>query len=380
MNTIRGWMTPGLLFLILLCAGCAGLATAPVTAEQGDIVVVRYVASTEEGRLVATNRQDVAGDRTGSWLPGFGPADVFSPEAVIAGEKGPLTGVEREVLGMSAGDARRVTLPAQEAYGVYDPALVKQIPARIESPLHLELPISEFVGRYDRFPALEDAFPYNTYLAGKVSEVREETITVDLSPRGERFDEPFGTVSLETTTDGIVSTLAARVGSPFSREGRTGLVIATGAESFTVDFNHPLAEKPLVVDLQVEDVIRRSSLPVGEPDWIRDEAAALGRSATSGKPLVLVLHSPGCGNCEVFFATTMNDPIVRALRGRFEWASVEAKSKPELERKYQIESYPTILLMSPEGREMARVDGSLDAQAFWRLVMGTGRTWGTIGE
>lgn len=359
-------------FLLLSQLACFGF-TRPaqaVKAEAGDILAVRYAVATQEGGLIATNRRDVAEDQSGTWVPGFARQRSSGPLPLIAGESGPFKGLGEAAVGMDAGDSRRVTLAPQEEFGAPDPKLVQQIPAKVESPLAMELPIPEFVARYNRFPAQGEVFTYNSYLVGTVASIGEAVITVDFTPRGDRFEEPFGTVSLEKKKDAIVSTLSAKVGSPFTKEGRTGIIVAAGADSFTVDFNHPLAGKPLIVDLQVEEVFKRSSLPAGEPDWIRDEPQALGKAAKSGKPLVLVLHSSECGNCGEFFDTTMNDPIVLALRGRFEWASVEAKSKPELERKYQIQNYPTILLMTFDGREAARADGFLDAQALWRLVMG----------
>jgi FKBP-type peptidyl-prolyl cis-trans isomerase 2 len=365
------------LFVLLLTASCSGLHAGALKAEPGDVVLVRYSVSTPDGQLVASTFEGAADVPVLARLAGEGSAGWTGPEPVIAGEGGPLPEVGRQILGLAPGDRKSFPLAPLEEFGRRDPADVREFPARIESPLELNLAISDYVARYDHFPAKGDSFAFNKYLSATIAEVGETGIRVELLPSGQVFEEPFGTVTLEKGPDSIVSRLAAKVGAEFREEGRAGVIIAAGAENFTVDFNHPLAGKTLAVDLSVQDVIRRSSVPQGEPDWIRDEAKALKRAARSGKPLVLVLHSEGCGNCELFFGTTIPDPTVRALRDRFEWAAVEPKKVPGEERRHRVRLYPTILLMTPDGRETARADGYLDAQAFWRLVMGDGAAQGS---
>lgn len=359
-----------LLVIVLFSGGFSDVHAGALKAEPGDVVLVRYSVTTPEGHLVASTFEGAADVPLPAGLAGPGAAGWTGPEPIIAGEGGPLPEVGRQVLGLAPGERKSFPLAPLEEFGRRDPADVRQLPARIESPLELDLAIADYVARYDRFPAIGDSFAYNKYLSATVTEVGETGIRAELRPSGPVFEEPFGTVALEKGPDSIVSHLSAKVGAQYREDGRTGVIVAAGAENFTVDFNHPLAGKTLAVDLSVQDVIRRSSVPAGEPDWIRDEAKALERAAQSGKPLVLVLHSEGCGHCEQFFGTTIPDLTVRALRDRFEWAAVEPKKIPGEERRHRVQSYPTILLMSPDGRETARAEGSLDAQALWRLVMG----------
>jgi len=367
-----------LLFIVLFSTGCSGLHAGAVKAEPGDVVLVRYSVTTPQGHLVASTFEEAADVPLPAGLAGPGTAGWTGPEPVIAGEGGPLPDMGRQVLGLAQGDRKAFSLAPLEEFGRRDPDDVREFPASNESPLELDLAIADYVARYDHFPATGDSFAYNKYLSATVAEVGETGIRAELRPSGPVFEEPFGTVVLEKGPDSIVSRLAAKVGAQFREDGRTGIIVAAGAENFTVDFNHPLAGTTLSVDLSVQDVIRRSAVPEGGPDWIRDEAKALEVAARSGKPLVLVLHSEGCGSCEQFFGTTIPDLNVRALRDRFEWAAVEPKKVPGEERRHRVELYPTILLMSPEGREMARAEGYQDAQAFWRLVMGDEMAQGAV--
>jgi peptidylprolyl isomerase len=47
-----------------------------------------------------------------------------------------IPGFDRAVAGMRVGDARTVTIPAAEAYGAHDPALVREVPrAQLPPPI-----------------------------------------------------------------------------------------------------------------------------------------------------------------------------------------------------------------------------------------------------
>ena len=52
------------------------------------------------------------------------------PLAFIAGSGGIIPGLEKALLGKKAGDALKVSVPPEEAYGVHDPKLIQQMPRR----------------------------------------------------------------------------------------------------------------------------------------------------------------------------------------------------------------------------------------------------------
>ncbi|WP_276253462.1 FKBP-type peptidyl-prolyl cis-trans isomerase [Halomontanus rarus] len=93
--------------------------------QSGDFVEIDYTARTVEGdQLVDTTDPDVAEEE------GVDQQDrEFKPRTIVLGEGHIFQGVEDDIYGKDAGDAGTVTIPAEEAFGEYDPDDVETISA-----------------------------------------------------------------------------------------------------------------------------------------------------------------------------------------------------------------------------------------------------------
>ncbi|MFC4245833.1 peptidylprolyl isomerase [Natribaculum luteum] len=93
--------------------------------QPGDFVEIDYTARTvEDGQLVDTTDPDVAEEE--------GVDDQgreFKPRTIVLGEGHIFQAVEDEVIGEEAGASGTVTVPAEEAFGEYDPDDVETISA-----------------------------------------------------------------------------------------------------------------------------------------------------------------------------------------------------------------------------------------------------------
>ena len=78
------------------------------TAKQGDTVHVHYTGTLEDGTEFDSSR-----DR--------------EPLVFTVGEGQVIAGFDQAVLGMQSGESRRVTIPADEAYGQYEDDLVFEV-------------------------------------------------------------------------------------------------------------------------------------------------------------------------------------------------------------------------------------------------------------
>lgn len=82
--------------------------------RAGDRVRLHYTARFADGTLFASSLQG-------------------EPLEFTAGSGEVIEGLSRAVLGMSIGQARKVTVPPEQAFGVHDPALERRVP-RAEMP------------------------------------------------------------------------------------------------------------------------------------------------------------------------------------------------------------------------------------------------------
>jgi peptidylprolyl isomerase len=106
-------------------------------AKQGDTVTVHYTGRLEDGTV-------------------FDSSEGKDPLQFTIGEGQVIPGFEQGVLGMEPGQSKTVDIPAEDAYGPYDPRLVteverSQFPPALELEVGMQLQGSQPGGQVARF-------------------------------------------------------------------------------------------------------------------------------------------------------------------------------------------------------------------------------------
>lgn len=93
--------------------------------DPGDRVAVAYVGRFEDGSVFAASDPAVAAEN------GLAPDEGAerTPLSFIVGAEEVIPGLDRAVVGMTAGEEATVTVPPEEAYGEYDPDRVREYDA-----------------------------------------------------------------------------------------------------------------------------------------------------------------------------------------------------------------------------------------------------------
>lgn len=109
-----------------------------------------------------------------------------------------------------------------------------------------------------------------------------------------------------------------------------------------------------------------------EPRWRADYAAARKEAVGSGKPLLLDFGTETCFWCKKLDATTFRDrAVIDLLNERVVAVKVDAERDERLTQALGVQSFPTLVLVSPAGKAIARHEGYADAAkmtAFLRQV------------
>ena len=105
--------------------------------------------------------------------------------------------------------------------------------------------------------------------------------------------------------------------------------------------------------------------------WIGKYEEALAKAKKENKPVLLDLYTDWCGWCKKMDASTYTDPQVIAINRKMIFLKLNAETDPdgiELQRRMNIYSFPTTMLLDSNGEEIDRIPGYLTAEMFVKAV------------
>jgi thiol-disulfide isomerase/thioredoxin len=105
-----------------------------------------------------------------------------------------------------------------------------------------------------------------------------------------------------------------------------------------------------------------SSAPEGELHWESDYASALKRAEAEQKPLMVMMTATWCGPCKMLEKETLNDPWIRSFLSKF--VIVKAYEDKDVEKKYGMSGYPTLVFTDPSGNQAYKCVGHKPAFEF----------------
>ena len=160
------------------------------------------------------------------------------------------------------------------------------------------------------------------------------------------------------------------------------------AESLSAGFAKGLGYLALILGLGlglrgVEAGLDLNLLPVAQgpsqapakalPGWLdQDLETALARAKASGKPVLVDTYADWCAECKVLDEDTWPDPQVST------WIQANAvavridtdKTRKDLAPKLGILSYPTVILLDGDGRELRRILGFQNPEEMLKFLKG----------
>lgn len=102
--------------------------------------------------------------------------------------------------------------------------------------------------------------------------------------------------------------------------------------------------------------------------WNTAMDAGLADAGKSGRPVLLDLYTDWCEWCKALDETTYTDPQFIEFSKRFTCVRVNAEVDTVTAARYRVRSYPTVLLLKPDGAEIDRVVGYYRAPEFMGQV------------
>ena len=107
-------------------------------------------------------------------------------------------------------------------------------------------------------------------------------------------------------------------------------------------------------------------------NWEESWDSAFARAKTEGKPVLVSFEAEWCVWCKKLESTTFRDNVVMALisDSMVPLALDVDNAGRELSDEYGVESLPTLLVFTPDGKEQGRINGYLPPVQFAEVMKG----------
>lgn len=335
------------------------LGEDPDIVQGGDLVEVRFTARLENGEFIhrPEKNEETVADET--------PVT----ESVRAGHMASLPGLGEAVIGMTRGETKTVTVVAEKAFGPRDPEKVETYPRVKRVPRVMKVPVDALEKRAGKLPPQGQSFRMAPYFMSRlVTRDADYAVIEHLAEDGAVQEDPFGKTTVRLEGDDVVIALEPVAGAPFESGKRLGFISAVDFERFKVDYNHPLAGKELIFDIEVLDYRKESRLYEIDIPWLEALDKGYERAADEKRPMLVVLYADWCQWSQKLLKVALEDPRVKQYAEDFVWVKIDSDQDKGVYSYFKQDGYPMIVLLSPEGETLERIEGYQDPRLLSQRI------------
>lgn len=103
--------------------------------------------------------------------------------------------------------------------------------------------------------------------------------------------------------------------------------------------------------------------------WQQEYQMTLEEAREKNRPILFDFSRPNCVWCQKLEAITFRDPeVAELLNEQFVMVKVDASKNPNLAKAFGVESFPTMVVVSPEGQAVFKHAGFMDADQCQRTL------------
>ncbi len=104
-------------------------------------------------------------------------------------------------------------------------------------------------------------------------------------------------------------------------------------------------------------------------NWNTDLNSALSEAKATNKPLFIDFYATWCSYCKKLDENTFSDNRVQQkLNSKYVLVKIDTDKNKDITSKYKIYGFPTMVLLDPNGNEIKRIEGYVDADTLLNQI------------
>jgi FKBP-type peptidyl-prolyl cis-trans isomerase 2 len=298
------YFQPALVTLaVLMTASCAHFQTPSAPPLQpGQEAWIHYTCRLPDDQIAATTHQEVVKNQSlkksniyRTNASGLEPVKVTAtgpaqcPECLTDKNRGFVEHItirlEREIIGMQAGESREVLIDAELMQGLRKEDRYLRFARRWQLPKTETIARAHFIKAYEQEPVVGDEITWKHYFQAKIADVSETEVTLEiLSAESREMESMWGPAVIRDAGEDFfeVQLTELYVGRLVRLGPLVGRVSEVGDKMFTTDFGHPFGGETLRCDIEVASVgSAHPALAAATPA----SAATVANSQAPGAPV-----------------------------------------------------------------------------------------------
>jgi thiol:disulfide interchange protein len=113
---------------------------------------------------------------------------------------------------------------------------------------------------------------------------------------------------------------------------------------------------------------RRTASVASAVPWEKNLQTALDKARQSHRPILLKFHAVWCGPCQAMEREVYTRKDVADALANWIAVSIDGDQEPQIMNHYNVEAFPTLVMLDAAGKEIFRYEGYMEAEQLIRTI------------
>lgn len=124
----------------------------------------------------------------------------------------------------------------------------------------------------------------------------------------------------------------------------------------------------IVIFIYANRTASKTETALASFQWGSNLQEAMPQAQQANRPILINFHARWCGACKIMDRQVFADAQVGKVLDNWIPVSVDVDRDPKTANTFGVHSLPTLVIISPDGQQLARREGTMSVEEFLSLI------------